>query len=348
MRCPACGWSNPSSYTLCFSCQKPLSDASAVQTPVKGAAKPATGAAQSAVFPSTIVRLTAAGIDLVLMALPAIICLLVAMFSSSDFELSMLMLVLGLASLLLPAVLDSYSAGSLGKRMMAIRVVSQQGGRPGILASLVRHVVKYCAHFVLPVILKFFEGLLFGSRSLHDVLTQTHVIYCAADEAAVARELKVRQGGGWVAALCWGMLGVVGILILVGCLMAVLDVRETADNPKKQAVKTVREDIKAVLPMLENYYVANARFPDSLQTAGIVALPASVRSLTLDAASGALTATVSLPEIQGVRIVLYPVLKTKRGASKIKRWECGSPDVPRADLPYNCNENVAAFAQARK
>ena len=36
--------------------------------------------------------------------------------------------------------------------------VSQQGARPGLLQSLVRHVVKHCAHFVLPVILKFFEG----------------------------------------------------------------------------------------------------------------------------------------------------------------------------------------------
>lgn len=350
MRCPACGWSNPSSYTICFSCQKPLSGApagAAAKTTAKVPVAPATGR-QSDVFPSTTVRLIAAGIDLVLMLIPAIICLVVAMSSSSDFELSMFMLVLGLASLLLPAVLDSYSAGSLGKRMMAIRVVSQQGVRPGLLQSLVRHVVKHCAHFVLPVILKFFEGLLFGSRSLHDVLTQTHVIYRAADQTAVARDLKARQSGGWLAALCWGALGLVGILILVGVLMVALEERETAANPKTQAVKTVREDIKAVLPMVENYYVANARFPDSLETAGIAALPASVRSLTLDAASGALTATVILPEIQDARIVFYPILKTKRGVSKIKRWECGSPDVPRTDLPYNCNENVAAFVQARK
>lgn len=257
-------------------------------------------------------------------------------------------LVNGLASVLVPAVLDSYSAGSLGKRVMAIRVVSQHGGRPGILASLVRHVAKHCAHFVLPVILKFFEGLLLGPRSLHEVLTQTHVIYRAAAARDVAQALKARQSGGWVATLCWGVLGGVGVLILVGGVMVALDARDTADNPKKRAVAAVRDDIKTVLPSVEGYYLANAHFPATLGSEGLPALPATVKALKIDPVSGVLVATVTAPEMAGVRIVFYPVFKTKHGVTRVKRWACGSPDLLRSELPFNCHEDVTALIQTVK
>lgn len=365
MKCPACGWTNPDSYDECFSCHLPLSHQAAKPMPVSSipiatsqrkTSQPAQPApqkrrvrrpaspAKNSVLANTGSRLLATVIDLITMLIPGLILLLIALhYDQQELGFSMSLLLATLC-LLVPAFLDTWSKGSLGKRVAQIRVINSQGQRPGLWASILRHIGKYSGHFILPFALYFLDHLIFGGRSLHNVLTQNYVV----NHSASPEDLQALMGkpqDRWIGNIIMSIVG--GALLLFITLIAWLLLSpSTPLTPKQAAVKAVQEQVEPMCQLVENYYLNNGAFPTTPAQAGIDPMPEGIQSIEIHPESGAIIVAANQPLIQGKRIVLNPVFKTNRhGETQLKRWRCGSPDLPPADLPAVCDDKVVLPAQ---
>lgn len=168
MRCGHCGWNNPKGHQTCFSCHRPLSAAPA-PTPVATDDPDDVG---------IIVRLIASTIDLALMLVGALALLLLWWLNhdtrwADALFLPMLAGVLGM--LLLPGLTDPYG-GSPGRRLMGIELRRPDGRPPGLLASVVRHVLKYgllVFHFIGSHLI---ARLVFKRDFLHEVASSARIV----------------------------------------------------------------------------------------------------------------------------------------------------------------------------
>jgi uncharacterized RDD family membrane protein YckC len=381
MKCAACGWSNPASYTHCFSCNVALSGSSAAapspssaqSTPQKKTPwDPRTAPKAEANIPRSgkqtagqgtvadddvaagkLQRLFAAGIDLVLMAvLGGISIAALVGFGASAAEGESLGLpvliaaVLAVAAILLPALMDSFSAGSIGKRLLNLRVINARGERPGLIRSKLRHIIKYVSHFVLPLGLFLVEKIFFGGRSLHDLLMSTRVIDRRSSarqiDQIVATEFGPTAVGSafkivaWVALACAALaFGVVAI----GAFTA-------TPNPTRDAAGALSKTAKSLAKQSENYFYAQSAFPAQLGALGLSKLPDEFASVQFNETNGAFTLTLSdkvLPELKGKSLTLFPEFKQKKGAGTIKKWRCGSKDIARDDQPFGCKDDVTVI-----
>ncbi len=394
MKCAACGWSNPASYTHCFSCNASLGTGAAAddsKTASSSAAAPAkqktfTNAPAKApwdprgtpsarapnagvaavghiadddVIASKLHRVFAAGIDLVVMVVLAIIAIVITVgfgvmpsrpetaASDSDFasQLALLAGLLVLIAIVVPALMDSFTAGSLGRRLFNVRVINARGERPGIVRSALRHVLKYVLHFALPLGMFIIERLFFRGQSLHDLLMSTRVIDRRASAAQV--EYVVAQDfarTGAFKVIAWVFAGSATLFIAA----VMINVLTAAPNPTRDTVKGLAKSAKSLAKQSENYFYAQGAFPSSLNAMGLSNVPEGFDAVQFNATSGTFTLTIGAntnasTTLAGKTITLYPEFKKKKSAGTISKWRCGSKDIARDDQSSTCNYDITAL-----
>ncbi len=144
-------------------------------------------------------RIAATLIDLACMLIPFIILVISAFKLSSPagkngLQVFLYLILLALFTLLIPALLDAWGKGSIGKQIMKIRVVNHQGEKPGLFAALFRHIVKFSSHLLGPVVLRIFECLVLKGRSLHEVITQSWVVHEDSNPKEIIAAIRPQKG----------------------------------------------------------------------------------------------------------------------------------------------------------
>jgi uncharacterized RDD family membrane protein YckC len=381
MKCAACGWSNPASYTSCFSCKAALSGMPAATPALPAAGRYHVGTAQNTpkktpwdplpqarththalgtvddgdVIAGKLQRIFAAAIDLAVMAVLAglaIAAMLALGIGFNDTGLTWLAALLAallvVIAILLPALLDSFSAGSMGKRLLNLRVINARGERPGVLRSVLRHLIKYTSHFMLPLGLIVIEKLFFGGRSLHDLLMSTRVLDRRASarqiEHIVASEFGPTVVGAVFKIVAFAVVATASVVVSVILFNVFIDTPNPARTATREATQALAKSAKSLAKQSENIFYAQGTFPSSLSALGLATLPNDFAAVQFNQTSGAFTLTLSeklTPELQGKTLTLFPEFKQKKGAGSIKKWRCGSKDIARDLLPFGCRDDVA-------
>jgi uncharacterized RDD family membrane protein YckC len=369
MRCPACGWNNPDSYKSCFSCSKPLfhgGEAGAAPgttqpTPLPSAPPPRPGSHNALPQATTQnqpqatltgmevpfgTRFAAFIIDTILLlviAVPGLLVLMSGVFEPAyGVPLALAGAGIVLFAFLLPALMDSFTKGSIGKRLTKLKVVNSAGGRPNLFASAIRTGVKYTAHFLLPLIFFVIEKVLFGGRSLHELITSTYVVPSTANVSDVqhlyASDTRGRAASSFVTVLA-GLVAVVAVLF--AALVAYKLMTEPPQVVDPQLDLAIK-DMSRITKPVENFYYAQGRFPESAQAAGIENLPLAFSAMTINPNSGLVTLRLSqaVPQYADRTILLYPEFKKRKGSGTVRKWLCGSPDIDKTELPYRCKKTI--------
>lgn len=332
MRCSHCGWNNPAGFGACYQCKQPL---------VTGADNARVSHASGEVFASIGARAMATLVDLSLFALTVPLWLWSGMYLAQNTgvagpALFVLLAAGALLVALLPALLDSYGKGSIGKRLLGIRVVDHEGGAPGLLRSILRTLAKYVLHPLLSLPVLLVERLLFGEHSLHNLLTHCHVVSAHASDEAIRYRLRndpgsarFRRAARWFAYLLGGAILLAAALLTYAAWTA-------TPNPRRDAVRATATAAKEIARAIGRDWAANQRFPERWN--GM--LPPSIAKLGIDASSGVLTVTPSDPLLAGAHLVLVPEIARTKNEARIRSWRCGSPDLARSDLPFGCNSDT--------
>lgn len=337
MRCGHCGWTNPASFRFCHQCKQPLTADAPSARPVSHAS--------GEVFADTGTRATATLIDLILLALAIPLWLAgglyLAPIAGIDGAALFALLAIGiLATILLPALLDSYGKGSLGKRLLRIRVVNDAGDAPGLLRSVLRTLAKYLLHPLLSLPVLLAERLLFGQHSLHNLLTRCHVVSARASTEAIRYRLRHDTGSARFQRLArWVGLALGGAIVLLAALLTYAALTATP-NPRRDAARATAAAAKEIARAIGRDWAANQRFPDRWNGE----LPETIAKLDIDASNGVLTVTPSDPLLAGVRLVLAPEIARRKRELRIVNWRCGSPDLPKTDLPFGCSSDAKDLA----
>lgn len=333
MKCTHCGWSNPPSYTKCYNCDRSLV-AKAAATPV----------AAVATFPSFGMRAVAAGIDLAVMGLIALVLGAVAYFATrgmaADVQIPVY-LVVALIAVLTPAVMDARKA-SPGKHVTEMRVVTARGHTPGVIRASIRHVLRFCLHFSLPFVLAFLERVLFTHRGLHNVITGCYVVNANAPAEQVRRQIETHPANGATKViavlLCTAVIGGVMLVGAGGILQAMEE-----PNPTRDVLKVVVADMRPITGHVKDYIESMQQFPESVEAMGLPQLPPGIARITMVADTASIHAVLDdtvAPNLKGKTLIWQTELKTRGGALRASRWHCGSIDITHDDLPYLCRSTV--------
>ena len=356
MQCPKCNWQNPASQTHCFSCHAPLPAQKAPAAPRKTAK--AADTRNAAPFPNIWSRLAASAVDAVIM--------IAAMFAfSSAASLSyeallerpspaLLWLAAGLIGLLLPALMDAWGSGSPGKRLFKQRVVKRNGQSPGLLRSIWRHLLKFPLNLALPGLFHHLQQAIFGDRAMHNWAAGTYVVSTQAHPRAVQAALGQARsvtGAGKFLLFAAGA----AVLVVAGFVLAAMTIgKSDADSPLVADVRRLDLVSDPVRMLAENHYRSTGKFAATLEALGVTreSLASSgFSNLELNPVNGVLRFTIAgpagtdeAPSLGGKHLVYLPELRAERKGGGIRRWQCGSDDIPAADRTYSCRHAAGAIA----
>ncbi len=379
MQCPRCNWQNPASNTQCFSCQAqlPVPASSAAQPagafatgkkktkPAKASAPKAAarstpaGQGNALVFPSIWPRLGASAIDTVVMAVGMTVLILASQLTyeglTGDKAPFWIALIAGLIGWFLPAIMDAWGNGSPGKRAVKLRVVNRKGKAPGLVRSLWRHTLKYTVNMLLPGLFHHLQQMIFGERAMHNALAGTHVITRDANphamQAAVARAPSV-TGAGKFLFFVFGTL----VLVVVGIVIGVNATGDrNSDNPLHADINRYDLVSDPVRRLAENHYRRTQKFPASLDDLGISQQSmqdSGFSKVEMNPVNGVLRFTIAgtpstdgTPSLAGKHLVYVPELRAERKGGGVRRWQCGSDDIPASDRTYSCRHDASAFSR---
>ncbi|CAB5513070.1 hypothetical protein LMG26857_02344 [Achromobacter anxifer] len=360
MQCPRCNWQNPASNTLCFSCNAPLAaSASAAAAPAAKAAKSAPARPGNApVFPGIWPRLGATAIDAVVMVAAMVgfstAANLTYVALTGNPHSGLLTMAAGFIGLMLPALMDAWGGGSPGKRLLKLRVVNRNGDNPGILRASWRHLMKYALNLALPGIFYRIQRAMFGERAMHNWISSTYVVSSLADPRAVRPAIaKTRSvtGAGKFIFIVLGVLALVAGGMIIGAI--VMNPKQE-DNPLRAEV--IRLDLvsQPVRMLAENHYRRTGAYAPDMAALGVTleSLKSSgFSALSLNPVNGVLRFTIAgepgtadAPALGGKHLVYLPELRSEKKGGGVRRWQCGSDDIPRADRPYSCRHEAGASA----
>ncbi len=366
MPCHACGWNNPASYTECFNCHAVLDTSSSgkpdsvfdtfgksnqAAAPLAHSEKKGAAPVSEpiAVYAGVWARIMATLVDL---ALVGAVMLFAVWLGTNILPTQGTSAVLGLAMILLlivllPAILDSYAGGSPGKRLLGIRVVNSAGEAPGLFRSFFRHGLKYTSHFILPWILRIIERALFGGHSTHNLVTGCFVVSRKAAPEVVRSAILADTGMRRFGMALRVVIGAVFafVVLIIGSVIFSVWIHPSPPNPRADAVRDLTRSAKTITRLMESRWRASGAFASDIKALGLNGPPEGFSSVSLNEESGAIILVTTDPKLSGARLGFYPELKTKRKYVEIKKWRCGSPDLPKEDLPYSCNEDVKAFVR---
>lgn len=361
MQCPRCNWQNPASNTQCFSCNAPLAAPTAAAPAAKAAktAKAAPARAGNApVFPGIWPRLGATAIDAVVMVTAMIGFSTAANLTYESLAGAarpvLLAMAAGFIGLMLPALMDAWAGGSPGKRVLKLRVVNRNGDHPGVLRASWRHLMKYVLNIALPGIFYRIQRTIFGERAMHNWISGTYVVSSQADPRAIRPAIaKTRSitGAGKFIFIVLGVLALVAGGMIVGAI--VMEPKQE-DNPLRAEV--IRLDLvsQPVRMLAENHYRRTGAYAPDMAALGVTqeSLNSSgFSALSLNPVNGVLRFTIAGdpgaadgPTLGGKHLVYLPELRSEKKGGGIRRWQCGSDDIPRADRPYSCRHEAGASA----
>lgn len=354
MQCPRCNWQNPAANKQCFSCNAPLT--------AKPAAAPARRAAPSAkapVFPSIWPRLGATAIDALFMVAAIAGLVMAASYTyqglTGESGPVLLAVAAGLIGWLLPAFMDAWGSGSPGKRVLKMRVVTRKGSSPGLLRSIWRHTLKYTLNVVLPGIFHHIQQAIFGERAMHNSLAGTHVVSSQADPRAMlpaVAQARAVTGAGRFLFIVFGVVA----LVLGGVVIGVVGLdKDSGDNPLRSEV--IRLDLVSdpVRMLAESHYQRTRTFAPDLAALGVTAeslRTSGFSKLEMNPVNGVLRFTIAgepgteqAPSLGGKHLVYLPELRSEKKGGGVRRWQCGSDDIPRQDRPYSCRHEAGALAR---
>ncbi len=357
MKCTHCGWVNPPSYSACYNCEQPLaanvaSVAKAKQVPppvVVHAPKAKKQKLKSnipvaAYFPSFWMRAVSAGIDLAVIALFGAIGATIWYFASGGMSSDTQVIgfvVIGITALLIPGVMDAFSA-SPGKRTTEMMVVTSAGQKPGMIRASIRHILRYCFHFSFPFVLAFLERVLFSHRGLHNVLMNCYIVNAGAPQSEIRLMIARDKTNGASKAVAIVFAAIIIALISFVGLGAIISATEEP-NPTRDALKVVTADMKPITGYVSDYVEQMQRFPENVDALGLPQLPPGIAAITMHADSASIHAALDDSVAAGVKgktLIWQTEMKTRRGALRTGRWRCGSIDITHDDLPYLCRSNV--------
>ena len=373
MQCPQCNWQNPTSFTECFNCRRPLSVA-APANPVAPAAvdtrkvqRTAAPNASTQDIPAEaghMARIAATIVDGLLLMLIAALLVGGGLWLSQNGGESLtrggFVALLLLAALVLPFValgwLDSLG-GTPGKRLLGLQVRNAAGQMPGVMPSTFRQLLKYVTNLGLPFVFHLADRFLFGYEGAHNVITGNYVVRRSADpvkisrfiQANEARRAGTRRFGGM---LVLGVFSVLLTLIVIAMVQGeIRDARHPQAAEARKAMGDIARSFKPITQLATAHYTRTGRFAKDMQELGVNALPNGISALQFDARNGAIIATLSTDageaRVQGKHLAWLPVFKQRSGRSgnsELKKWRCGSPDIPKAELPSPCNDDMSALA----
>lgn len=305
--------------------------------------------AEPTVFLATLAsRFMASAIDLLLMLLSVGLWVLLA------YAWPLQPTAIWLTALLLfyhPALLDCVG-GSIGKRLMGITVVTLQGQRPNILVSLWRHSMKYWLHFLLPIVWKLIEGLFFGERYGHEVVSRTVVIQktqAHLDQQTVAQaRLETTAASGLFDAvkgvLTWAFIA----LVVAGFSWVGWGLYLESKDPAMSAVTDKRDQIKPLLKYIAQHKEAQHNYALTAEQlaaqAKALAVDTYFAEIRLDEGSGIVATRIKGGPMDGKSLLFKPV--TNKAKNKVKKWRCGSPDIPSEQLPSGCKDSTDPTTEA--
>lgn len=55
--------------------------------------------------------------------------------------------------------------------------------------------------------------------------------------------------------------------------------------------------------------------------------------------------TAGSPSLSGKHLVYLPEPRSEKKGGGVRRWQCGSDDIPREDRPYRCRHDTGALAR---
>ncbi len=354
MQCPRCNWQNPAANKLCFSCNTPLP----VTSPQTPAQRPAP-VGNAPVFPSIWARLAATAVDGLVMATATVGLSMAASYTYQGLtgadRPALLAIAAGLLGLLLPAFMDAWGNGSPGKRLLKQRVVTRKGGSPGLLRSIWRHTLKYTLNMALPGIFHHIQQAVFGERAMHNSLAGTHVVSSQANPRAVLPALArapAVTGAGRFLFIVFGMVG----LVLGGMVIAVVALdKDDGDNPLRDNVIHLDLVSDPVRLLAESHYQRTKTFAPDMAAIGVTleSLHTSgFSNLEMNPVNGVLRFTIAgdpgtadSPSLGGKHLVYLPELRSEKKGGGVRRWRCGSDDIPREDRPYSCRHEAGALAR---
>ncbi|MBD8525849.1 RDD family protein [Pseudomarimonas arenosa] len=295
-------------------------------------------------------RIPAFLIDAVVVALLALPLLWLTILNTQSLRQALgadatlaLLLLPSLLLLMLPALMDSLSSGSIGKRMMQLRVVDARGRRPNLLRSLSRHAVKLLVHGLLPGIWLLAERLLLRGLNVHDWLCGTRVVASGASAAQLARVLPASFAPTLLGQALRAVFAIGAALLLFLVGSAWLAVILVEPNPTRKALAPLVEQARGISRASENQFYKTGRFTDNLSELGL-AEQTAFSTVKFNAQNGSfiLRLNSEFSELHGRSLLLYPELK-RGDRAEVRRWRCGSPDITAEHLPFGCRDSVAGY-----
>lgn len=323
MFCPNCGTYNADEAQLCISCQYALSG-----VPEQGAV----------VYAGFLDRLAALMIDSLLLVFAFVLILaggailigLSGLGKGSDAAAAIYILLAYLLFFLLSALYytlmeASGKGGTLGKRLMKIRVVDMAGNRISKLRSLGRwlaHGITNMSMYIGYIMQPFTEK----KQALHDLVCGTQVIR------------TTRQGSNAVVAVII-VAGMVFFFFFFTGIIAAVSIPAYQDYIVKAKLKKGEMDGRQAALAVEQYYHKTGRIPASLEQTKFTLPPNNdIGSVTVNSSTAVVKVTFSDSPGEGRMAGKSLVFTPQQDDSGSISWKCSSPDFkPQSMLPADCH-----------
>lgn len=224
---------------------------------------------------------------------------------------------------------SSERQATLGKRALGIKVVDLNGGRITFARATGRHFAKFVSGAIL-MIGYAMAGFTAKKQALHDMMAGSLVVH-----RDVTAE-QVRQAAPEARMPAWAIvLVVLGVSVFPLALVAAIAIPAYQDAAIKARVRAAVEAGSMATRAVDDFHRRNHAMPRDLKDAGFSA-PASpaIRSLSLEAGTGAVRVVLAIPQLEGSSIVFTPA----KGSDDRIAWTCGSPDIHGKFLPAGCKK----------
>ncbi len=328
MYCQQCGQLNEDAAVVCVKCGARMTPAVA-----------APAAAVSAVYAGFWKRCAAFIIDYLIVIVLAMVSGVIIgfVYGAVSDTTSGAELLGGLAGLavwwLYHAMMESSARqATLGKMALGIRVADQRGARLSFGRASGRHFAKLLSGMIF-AIGYLMAGFTAKKQALHDMIAGCLVINAGVTEAQLQSSAPAAGMPWWAIVLI-----VMGAMVVPVGILAAIAIPAYQDFNLRSKIAVAMQTGNEAKSAVTAYYVDNKKLPPDAKAAGIGSPTTPyVKSVTLDAATGAIRVVLAIPTLDGKSILYVP-----RTDDQDFRWTCRSDDVPARYLPSYCRPGADA------
>ena len=220
------------------------------------------------------------------------------------------LLMFGLSAYYFVSMEAGPNSATLGKRWLKLRVLDVDGNR----LSTGRAFVRWLAHGISNV--TFYIGYLIQpfterKQALHDIISATTVVDDEPDGSST----------GLIVAL---VAGTILIFVVIGILAAVA-IPAYSSYVGKAHVAQAYPQAKAAAQVLDQYFIANGKLPDTVAEANLPAYGSDAAVLRYDTESGQVIVEFSPDQgvLAGRHLYFTPTLLI----DNTLEWKCSSKDI---------------------